>query len=154
MKNGMKKALFIIISFVFLFSIAGCSSEKYEAVNKTDFTEVKEISFSEYDSKIKDKDSFVLLVWQTGCSHCESFEPKMNKIVGKYNLEVYSLNLANLSEDERTKLGNKIHAQYTPTTVYIEDGTHKNTEDVRIVGDKSEEDIINFFLNINYLKEK
>ena len=94
------------------------------------------------------------MLWQTGCSHCEEFMPKLNKIVSKYGIEVYNLNLANLSEDERTKLNNKLHIKYTPTTVYIEDGAHRNTEQVRIVGDKSEEDIIKFLLDNNYLKEK
>ena len=149
----MKRILIILLSLVI---ITGCGNKIYDqynvqkkAKNETRVKTFTNITYDEYVKKIENKDSFVILLWQTGCSHCEDFEPKLNKIISYYNLKIYGLNLAELSEEEYDKIKNKTFIQGTPTTVYIKEG--KNSQ--KLVGDKEESEILEFLTKIGYLKE-
>lgn len=149
----MKKIILMLIS---LFLITGCGNnsvfKKYEVVNKSNekHTTTIELTYDEYEAKIKNKDSFVLLMWQTGCSHCISFEPTLNKIIAYYNLEIYSINLKNVSEEQYSKIENKTFITGTPTTVVFKDGI---TQTKKLVGDRDTETVLEFLSKFNYLKE-
>ena len=149
----MKKIILMLIS---LFLITGCGNnsvfKKYEGVNKSNekHTTTIELTYDEYEAKIKNKDSFVLLMWQTGCSHCISFEPTLNKIITYYNLEIYSINLKNVSEEQYSKIENKTFITGTPTTVVFKDGI---TQTKKLVGDRDTEAVLEFLSKFNYLKE-
>lgn len=139
----MKK---IIIILAVLFCFTGCINS-----NKSNkYTKTVEIDFEKYSEMISNKESFVLLMWQTGCSHCESFEPKLIDVIKKYDIKIYSINLANLSEVEYAKVKNKTFINGTPTTIYIKKGT---TQANKLIGDKTEENIIQFLKSIKYIKE-
>lgn len=150
----MKKILIVLLS---LFAITGCGNKVYDkyqatkvAKNDTRIKTYTNITYDEYTKKIEEKESFVILLWQTGCSHCEAFEPKLNKIISYFNLNVYGLNLAELSEEEYAKVKNKTFISGTPTMVYIKEG--RNSQ--KLVGDKDESEILEFLTKIGYLKEK
>jgi thiol-disulfide isomerase/thioredoxin len=149
----MKKLIPIIIISVLL--LTGCTSEKYILTSQGNTTgntyeEPIELSYDEYKEKIDNNDSFIVLLYQTGCSHCESFEPKLNEIVKTYNLEIYALNLADLSEKEYAVVKNKTFVSGTPTTVFIKEGKYEN----KLVGDKDEKYIFEFLISCGYLEEK
>lgn len=149
----MKKIIPIII--ISLLLLTGCTNKKYELTsqgNKSDnvYEETVELTYDQYKEKISNNESFIVLLYQTGCSHCESFEPKVNKIIKEYNLEIYSLNLADLSEKEYAVVKNKTFVTGTPTTVFIKEGKYEN----KLVGDKEEEEIFKFLVDSEYLKEK
>lgn len=149
----MKKIILMLTS---LFLITGCGNnsvfKNYEVVNKSSekHTTTIELTYDEYETKIKNKDSFVLLMWQTGCSHCISFEPTLNKIISYYNLEIYSINLANITNDEYSKIENKTYITGTPTTVVFKDGV---TQTKKLIGDRDTETVLEFLARYNYLKE-
>ncbi len=149
----MKKIILMLTS---LFLITGCGNnsvfKNYEVVNKSSekHTTTIELTYDEYETKIKNKDSFVLLMWQTGCSHCISFEPTLNKIISYYNLEIYSINLANITDDEYSKIENKTYITGTPTTVVFKDGV---TQTKKLIGDRDTETVLEFLARYNYLKE-
>lgn len=148
----MKKIGLIILSIGILF-FTGCGNslyDKYKAVNKGNYKTYQNITYDEYVKKIDDKDTFILFIWQTGCSHCEDFEPKLNEIIKYYGLEIYGLNLKDLDEEQYAKLKNKTFVTGTPATVYFKDGAYES----KLVGDKSEEEIIKFLVDSNYLEEK
>lgn len=149
----MKKIILMLTS---LFLITGCGNnsvfKNYEVVNKSSEKHITtiELTYDEYETKIKNKDSFVLLMWQTGCSHCISFEPTLNKIISYYNLEIYSINLANITDDEYSKIENKTYITGTPTTVVFKDGV---TQTKKLIGDRDTETVLEFLARYNYLKE-
>ena len=149
----MKKIILMLTS---LLLITGCGNnnvlKKYEVVNKSSekHTTTIELTYEEYETKIKNKDSFVLLMWQTGCSHCISFEPTLNKIISYYNLEIYSINLKNVTDDEYSKIENKTFISGTPTTVVFKDGV---TQTKKLIGDKDTESVLEFLSKYNYLRE-
>ena len=94
--------------------------------------------------------ALMLFIWQTGCSHCESFEPKLNNIISYYNMDIYGLNLRELTEEEYAMVKNKTFVTGTPALVYFSEGAY----DTKLVGDKEEEDVLDFLVEIGYLKEK
>lgn len=148
----MKRILIIIIS---LFMITGCGNKMYDnyKITKTGEknTRVKtftNLTYDEYSKKIENKDSFVILLWQTGCSHCEEFEPKLNKIISHYNLDIYGLNLADLTQEQYAKVKNKTFIQGTPTMVYIKEG--RNSQ--KLVGSKDDKEVLEFLSDVGYLK--
>jgi predicted bacteriocin transport accessory protein len=135
--------------------ITGCGNKMYDnyKITKTGEknTRVKtftNLTYDEYSKKIENKDSFVILLWQTGCSHCEEFEPKLNKIISHYNLDIYGLNLADLTQEQYAKVKNKTFIQGTPTMVYIKEG--RNSQ--KLVGSKDDEEVLEFLSDIGYLK--
>lgn len=164
----MKKILLLIVTIFCLTNLTGCNSEsevnninensiysKYQVnaennVNSKKYETYIELTYDEYTKKIANNESFIILLYQTGCSHCEAFEPKLNEIITYYNLEIYALNLADLSEKEYSSVKNKTFVSGTPTTVYIKEGKYNS----KMVGDKDEQSIIEFLVESNYLEEK
>ena len=135
------KKIFIILLLV--LGLTGCNSVAQK------YTEPNLINYDEFMSKIDNKDTFTLLMWQTGCAHCEDFEPKLNNVIKKYNINMYSINMANLDDTQYAKMKNKTFISGTPTMVYIKDGV---TQSKKLVGDKTESDIIEFFKDFNIIK--
>ena len=59
-----------------------------------------EIKYSEVMKKVKNKDSFILLLSQTTCSHCAEYKPKLKRVSKKYKVYVYYLETDLLKEKE------------------------------------------------------
>ena len=137
----MKKILILIIG-IFALTLTGCSKDK-ELIN---------INYDKLAEKIQNKESFVLYVGSSECSHCADFKPKLEKVINKYKLDVYYINMANLSTARYNAVMKKIDGEGTPTTVYIKDG--KTESSPRIEGAREEEDIIEFFKDLELVKEK
>jgi hypothetical protein len=155
----MKKTF--LLGLTILFLMTGCDTDtsiysKYKVTtNESEtYTTYQDLTYDEYKEKIDNKESFVLLLYQTGCSHCESFEPKLNEIISYYNLKIYGLNLAELSDKEYSIVKNKTHVSGTPTTVVIKEGSFENTGDDKLVGDKDEQVVLDFLVDNGYLEEK
>lgn len=150
----MKKILIILLSMIV---ITGCGNKLYNGYKITNegksdkkVNSYISLTYEEYKEKIDNKDSFLILLWQTGCAHCESFEPTLNNIISNFNLEIYGLNLAELNEEQYAIVKNKTFIQGTPTMVYFEEGKN-NT---KMVGNRSEEEVLKFLVGIGYLKER
>lgn len=116
---------------------------------KKKYTTYIDIDYTELMEKIDNKEDFILFIYQTGCSHCESFEPKLNEVIKKYNLEIYAINLKDLDDIQYEKVKNRTFVSGTPTTVYFKDGKKED----KITGDKSLEKLISFLKKAGYIKE-
>lgn len=116
---------------------------------KKKYTTYIDIDYTELMEKIDNKEDFILFIYQTGCSHCESFEPKLNEVIKKYNLEIYAINLKNLDDIQYEKVKNRTFVSGTPTTVYFKDGKKED----KITGDKSLEKLMSFLKKAGYIKE-
>ena len=113
---------------------------------------VKSINISELKEKIDNKDSFVLVITQDGCSHCKSYLPTLRKIANKYNITFYDISQTNLSNEDKTYLKNVANIDGTPTTVFIENGEEKSTTN-RLVGNVPEYRVIEKLKAIGYINE-
>lgn len=137
----MKKVFkFSFLCLLILF-ISGCEKNY-----------MKEISYSEYEKLIEDKETFILEVMKTDCSACINFEPKIKAVANEYKLEIKYINIANLSDEEHDALTKKTGVSATPTVIFYNDGEEKTVAS-RINGSVSKEKIITKFKANGFIAE-
>ncbi len=100
--------------------------------------------------KVENKDTFVLVLSQTGCSHCQQYIPELEKALKEVDFNAYLLNISNLSDEEYTDLTKLVPFSGTPTTIFFTEGTEKTTLN-RIVGSKSKSEIIERLKSLGYI---
>ena len=127
----MKKIMAIILIVISTIMITGCSN------NNT----VTEINFKDLEEKINNKDSFILEVIQTGCSHCEEFSPRFRAVLKTNNLEAYSINIYNLSDEERKEFNDLVTISGTPTVIFFDKGKEENKISGAVSNEKLEEEL-------------
>ncbi len=135
----MKKLIILTLIVISTIMFTGCSNNNV----------INEINFDELEEKIDNKDSFILEIIQTGCSHCEEFSPRFKAVLKTNNLEAYSLNIYNLNNEEREKFNDLITISGTPTVIFFEKGKEEN----RISGAVSNEKIEEELKESGYIKE-
>ena len=110
----MKKKIKYLLIGIFIVFLTGCG-------NST--STITEIDYSKLEDLIDSKESFILEIVQTGCSHCEEFSPRFKAVLKTNDLTAYSLNLYNLTEED-TKKFSKLTTSVsgTPTVLYFKDG--------------------------------
>ena len=109
----MKKKIKYLLIGILALILTGCSSSKV----------ITDIDYSKLEEMINNKESFILEVVQTGCSHCEEFSPRFKAVLKTNDEEAYSLNLYNMTDDELKKFNElTTSVSGTPTVLYFEDG--------------------------------
>ena len=91
--------------------------------------------------KINDKETFVLLISRTTCTHCMDFKPKLEKVAKQYNLEIFYIDVDLISDEEDAEIKKYFNYDGTPSTIFVVDG-YERTAANRISGDVAEEKII------------
>ena len=135
----MKKILILIIA-VFAVTLTGCSKDK-ELIN---------IDYDGLATKIRERESFILYVGSSECSHCAEFKPVLEKAINKYKLDVYYIDMAELSAAKYQAVMKKIDGRGTPTLVYIEKGKTKTSP--RIEGESEYDTVVEFFQDLGLVK--
>ncbi len=138
-----KKAIIIVAILIFILAgliFSGVLENKY----------LKEIKYDEVINKIDNKESFVLLLSQTTCSHCMEYKPKLAKVAKKYKVLVYYLETDLLDEETYNDLKKHFSFTGTPTTVFVKDGEEK-TAATRINGEVSVDKIISKFKSNGFI---
>ena len=136
-----KKGIIFLTIFIGILFLTGCSNN---------LNTVKEIDFTTLKSKIDNKETFILEVIQTGCSHCEEFSPRFRNLLGEYNLTGYSINLSNLTEEEKDKLYEITEISGTPTVCFFKKGNEEIMN--KIVGAVSNKEVIAKLKDAKYIK--
>ena len=110
----MKKKIKYLLIGIFIVFLTGCGNSS---------NTITEIDYSKLEEMIDNKESFILEVVQTGCSHCEEFSPRFKAVLKTNDKEAYSINLYNLTEEEAKKFNElTTSVSGTPTVLYFEDG--------------------------------
>ena len=137
----MKKIMFVILTAMVLMT--GCTNKlnTYEEINYDGFIE-----------KVENKESFILFVGSATCSHCDAFKKTINKIVKKYQVNIYYIDIHEFTSEQLNKFKTYINFDSTPTTVFIYDGEEKTTYN-RIIGNVSYEKVIERLTKEGYIKE-
>lgn len=111
----MKKVIIILISICTLFLlITGCGTNKLNSYI--------EISYTEFVEKKQNGDTFPLVIGSSTCSACATYKVVMEKFIEDNQVEVFYIDLSNVSEEEYNKLKTEISFNSTPTTVAYKDG--------------------------------
>lgn len=135
----MKKILKLFSLLVVILLFSGCSSN------------IKEITYSELETKLENKESFILEIVQDGCSNCTNFSPKFNEVLKEYKIQAISINLTNITQEENKKLNNLYNVSGTPAVIFIEKGKEPSISR-RIVGDVSKDKIKSKLKVAGYIK--
>ncbi len=138
----MKKIIAVLIMLTLLFSITGCGGPKT----------YKEISFEELNKKIDAKEDFILFIGSETCSACSAYKITLNKVIEKNKVEVNYIDISKLSDDENSDLLANFYFSSTPTTVFVEKGKEKDTND-RLVGAQKYSKVVKKFKEKGYIKE-
>lgn len=93
------------------------------------------ISYEEYEKITKSKDINVVVIGQTGCSHCIAFKPVIDRIASKDKVKVNYLNITDLTQEQAEKFEESLTelefndpeflqtgGYGTPTTLLIKNG--------------------------------
>lgn len=145
-----KKIIIIISTIIILLCVAGLGAFFFFNKNKT--TLVKEISISELRTKIDNKDTFILVITQTGCSHCAAYAPVLESVSQKYNVTFYEVNQTDLSNEDTAYLKSVANISGTPTTIFYSAGVEKTTTN-RLVGSVTEKRLISALTTQGYIHE-
>ena len=113
------------------FCLTGCA--KYKTYT--------ELSFSEFQTKLENKDSFVVVMGSSTCSACAMYKVTMEEVIRKNQVEVFYLGLDVLSQEQYADIYSKFVVEMTPTTIFIKNGLETSTYD-RIVGAVSSSEVI------------
>lgn len=118
---------------------------------KENYERIIELSLSELNKKMDEKNNFSLIVTQTNCGHCTRFKPELNKFLEKNDLFIYELDFQKLSSEEKTKFKEHINVSGTPTIVFINNGEETDTSK-RLIGGVSESKLEETFKEQGYIK--
>lgn len=149
-----KKKNIIISAVIIVLTVIICAAIWFigKGFNKTEYPYIHELTFNELESKLKNQDSFVLIITQTGCSHCEAYLPVVQNVSNKYKVDFYVLNRTNISDEERTKLKNIANISGTPTTLFYTSGEEKSALN-RLVGQATEYRLVEKLTSEGYIHE-
>lgn len=126
----MKKVLYILLVVILL---TGCNKEKFSLEDKY----YNNISFEEIDknklNELEDAgESFLVMVYTSGCFSCMDFEKVLTEFTKENNLTIFRININDI---EKTKIEDKV--KYTPSLViykkgnlykYLDANSDKDTE--------------------------
>lgn len=92
-------------------------------------------------NKLENKETFILVFTQEGCSHCEEYKPILNRVLTENDIYAYELDIKKMKQEETEEINSEIAKLFgtnaigfgTPTTVFISDGEEKTTIN-RLVG--------------------
>ena len=111
----MKKILLIITLLVIL---TGCAKEKIKLEDKYyNNSSFETIDGKELNKLEKNKESFLVMVYTTGCFSCMDFEKVLTEFTEEYKLNIPKINIKDIN---KTKLNDKI--KYTPSLVIYKEG--------------------------------
>ncbi len=110
-----------------------------------------ELKIDELEEKVANKESFILVISQTTCSHCAEYKPRMKKVLAKYEITGYYIEKDLLNEEEEARLNNIANISGTPTTVFIVDGEEPSST-TRITGAKTADAIESRLKAMGYIK--
>lgn len=114
----MKKLIVLILAALVL--LTGCST------NSGPYTAVTSV---EAQRKLEEKQSFVLVYGSATCSACNEYKEIMKKVVDKYDVEVYFLEVTQSNSSEVTSfIKNSLGSTETstPQTFVVIDGVVKS----------------------------
>ncbi|MDD3392869.1 MAG: thioredoxin family protein [Bacilli bacterium] len=139
----MKKILTMLLLMIILL-ITGCSNK---------LTTYEEITLDDYKQMIENKETFIFYIGSHNCSHCKLYSVKINDVIEEYQVKVYYLDIADMSDDELSDFQSLVTYSGTPTTIFVSEGKELTTYN-RISGNQSKSVIIEKFKLNGYIEEE
>lgn len=117
----MKKIL--LIATCLLLVLSGCS---FAGGGKVEF-----ISIDGFETKMKEKETFILLITKDSCPHCEDLKEMLDDTINKHTAIIYNLKLDESSDENYNQNVEQLSAYFdkpgrTPHTYFIDQGEVKD----------------------------
>lgn len=119
------------------------------AIGKSKEGNLLELNLNNLKEKMENKETFVLCISKTTCSHCNDYKPKLKSIASEYNIDIYYIDVDKYDEEEFSNLISFDGS--TPTTIFIKNGDEETTSN-RINGDVSKSKIIDKLKSNDFIK--
>lgn len=148
----MKKKTYLIILIILLILLFVSLGVLYIRKKEEENTLVYEINMQQLEEKINNKDTFILVMTQTGCVHCQRYLPTIKKVSREYGVTFYVLNRAKLSKEEYNRLNDIANISGTPSTIFIVDGEEKTTLN-RLTGSIEKSRLVEKLISEGYINE-
>lgn len=148
----MKKKTYLIILIILLILLFVSLGVLYIRKKEEENTLVYEINMQQLEEKINNKDTFILVMTQTGCVHCQSYLPTIKKVSREYGVTFYVLNRAKLSKEEYNRLKDIANISGTPVTIFIVDGEEKTALN-RLTGSIEKSRLVEKLISEGYINE-
>lgn len=121
----------------------------YEYISDSSYSNILTVKLDKVRKMIEEKETFVLLISQTYCSHCIAFKPLYNQVLKDNKIIGYDLDLVTLSESDRLKFNELFEVTQTPTTLVFVNGEEQAE---KIVGVPIEKDLTEFLKKYSIIK--
>ena len=145
----MKKKKYIFIIPIVIIVLVFLGVFIYNNYIKSGLTK---LTVNEVVDKVNNKESFVLCISQTECTHCQAYKPKLKNISRKYNIEIFYIDIDKYDNDEKNKFRNYVPFDgSTPVTAFIINGEETTTSN-RIIGNVSSKKIIERLQKNGFIK--
>jgi len=113
------------------------------------------IDYETYNNILEEGTREIVVITQTGCSHCETAKPVLAEIAKEYDLKINILNMSNFEENDYTSFTKSLkyfeenESWGTPVTFVLDDGKLVDYEE----GSVTKEEFIKFFKSQNFIRE-
>lgn len=67
-----------------------------------------ELDYHNLENKINNKESFVVCISRTTCSHCNDYKPKLRKVANKYKINIYYTDIDKYNKTDLEKFNKLI----------------------------------------------
>ena len=118
------------------------------------------IDYQKYEDLIGSKDTSIIVIGQTTCSHCIAIKPALNAVAKDYDLKINYLNITDMTEEENNSFLKSLKTiEYndedfvndgsfgTPLILIIENGKVKNY----ISGERTISQLVREFKKLNLI---
>ena len=99
-----------------------------------------ELKYNEVADLFKGKETFVIVLTQANCWHCQEYLPVFEEALKEENRSAYFVDIEHLTRNEEKEVKKYLSYSGTPTTYYVKNGEIQN--DLTKVGGESKESII------------
>lgn len=146
MKKGNKVFIISIILLILILVILIINF-----LNTPKKGEFREITYTEIEEKLENKESFVLVISQSTCSHCATYKPKVEIIAEDYGVDFYYIDI-DLEKNKEELLRKFNLSGATPTTLFFKEGKETSMLN-RLEGDLPEKTVIKKLTEMGFITE-
>lgn len=128
----MKKSDFILIGLVLVIIVVALFSTKGNVKeDPIDFpltlageSGLKQITYSDYETLVNNKEAFIVIIERTGCSYCQMFMPIVEEVANEKQIPILYIDTDTLTNEEFESLSTKNkylkrNQWGTPTTLFM-----------------------------------
>lgn len=144
-----KEKIILTISIIILIAII--SILLINNLNKKPTGEYRQSTYNEIKEKIENKETFILIISQSTCSHCATYKPKIKTITEDYGIKAYYIDI-DTEKNKDTLLKEFKLSGSTPTTLFFNEGKEKSILN-RLEGDLGSNLVIKKLKEMGFITE-